>query len=247
MCAKPCSLGSSSSQSGTLTPSLCYSPCPDVVSRPWLPLSSQAGCLYSLLPPPDSMSLDGWSDLSPHEYHQSPSTNNLSLQMPGIRRGVGTGRMVKKGRRKSPSLPLAWVRIPSHFWEQSLYWVLHPGQLVIKWFWSRRGSGSAVCEGGYWDDWQGGTQTLLFAESVTSYLPPSPLVWSVLPLSPKKSTPRAHNTPVQKPLPPTKSSWHMLTPPMQPTLIPWCCTDYYTQLCSPLLQCWAQSCLTHGL
>ena len=112
---------------------------------------------------------------------------------------------------------------------------------------SRRGSGSAVCEGGYWDDWQGGTQTLLFAESVTSYLPPSPLVWSVLPLSPKKSTPRAHNTPVQKPLPPTKSSWHMLTPPMQPTLIPWCCTDYYTQLCSPLLQCWAQSCLTHGL
>ena len=36
------------------------------------------------------------------------------------------------------------------------------------------------------DDWQGGTQTLLSAESVTSYLPPSPLVWSVLP-SPLKS------------------------------------------------------------
>ena len=63
-------------------------------------------------------------------------------------------------------------------------------------------------EGGYWVDWQGRTQTLLYAVSVTSHLPLSPLVWSVLPLSPKRPAPRTHNTPVQNPLPPTKSSWH---------------------------------------
>ena len=75
-------------------------------------------------------------DLRSFEYHQSLSTNPLSVQVPRITYGGGAGRRMRESEMKGPiaALSLGCI-LQVSLWERSLYLVLHTVWLLVKGFW----------------------------------------------------------------------------------------------------------------